>query len=244
MFPKGSPQYGACADAQKGRSTRARVLPRLQKLDAALAKPGEDRSAVSSSLEDFFDASSAGSGNRAASPVSAAAGAENALETPALRAPEPEKAAESSSLTIPPAPSLPDAPKPNIKRHSKPDYFYRTLLPASWAATALDAYSTAKVLDKGGYEMDPLYTAFGNKNEKGVITSMLVGQAVVTTAAILLHRAGKKHRVLRWIADGLLAGKTGANVEGATHNFLLLSHWPRAHRPRVLPCAGAPCRRF
>ena len=224
MFPAGSPQYGECAATKGGRSPRAQALPRLRKLDAALAKARTSGDKVSSSLNGFFDDSAIGAEAEDVAPIQAAAPVGIPSTAPALKAPE-KPSNFSSSLMAPPAPTLPDAPKPQAHK-SRPDYFYRMLLPASWAATGLDAYTTATVLGRGGYEMDPLYTSFGNKNEKGVITSMIVGQALVTTAALLLHRAGKKHRILRWLSDGLLAYKTEANIQGATHNFLLLSHWP------------------
>jgi len=236
MFPEGSPQYRECAAKGGHSSGRARILPRLQKLNATLAKARANDSRGSASLDGFFDASIDGSPDQGAAPVQAAAPADIPSKAPALKAPE-KSSGFSSSLMAPPAPDLPDAPKPQVRK-SRPDYFYRTLLPTSWAATGLDAYTTATVLGRGGYEMDPLYTAFGNKNEKGVITSMIVGQALVTTAAILLHRAGRKHRVLRWLSDGLLAYKTEANVQGATHNFLLLSRWPSNSPSGLRPIKG------
>ncbi|HVA66947.1 MAG TPA: hypothetical protein VNK24_08480 [Elusimicrobiota bacterium] len=236
MFSAGSPQYGECAAAKGGRPPRAQALPRLRKLDAALAKVRASGSKVSSSLNGFFDASAVDAEVEDAAPIQAAAPVGIPPKTPTLEAPE-KSFNVSSSLIAPPTPSLPDAPKPRVRK-GRPDYFYRTLLPASWAATGLDAYTTATVLGRGGYEMDPLYTSFGSKNEKGVITSMIVGQALVTTAALLLHRAGKKHRILRWLSDGLLAYKTEANIQGATHNFLLLSHWPSNSPANIRPVNG------
>src|SRR5579883_1108831 len=72
-----------------------------------------------------------------------------------------------------PAAALPDAPSSKAKpEHSTAE---KALFWSSYAgfhaAWAADFTTTGMILNKGGYEMDPLYTRFGNRNMASVIGS-------------------------------------------------------------------------
>jgi hypothetical protein len=128
--------------------------------------------------------------------------------------------------------TLPDAPQPVPKpAHTtlEKDLFW-----SSWwgyhAAFAADFATTGRVIGRGGYETDPLYTRFGNKNMAGVIGSAIALHAIASVASVALYKeAAKKHGLLRYALDAAAIGINsygiGAHVQGAGHNVGVLDDW-------------------
>ena len=124
--------------------------------------------------------------------------------------------------------NMPDAPKPNHTALEK-DVFWSTW----WgyhAAFAADFATTGMVIGRGGYETDPLYTRFGNKNMAGVIGSAIALHAIASVASVALYKeAAKKHGLLRYALDAAAIGINsygiGAHVQGAGHNVGVLDDW-------------------
>ena len=86
------------------------------------------------------------------------------------------------------------------------------------------------VLGRGGYETDPLYTRFGNKNMKGVIGSAVALHGVATLGSMALYKeAAKTHGVKRVLLDtaaiGINAYGIGVHTAGAGHNVGVLQNW-------------------
>lgn len=82
----------------------------------------------------------------------------------------------------------------------------KALLTASWLASGADYYTTTKILDNGGYEMNPLIGEHPS-NEK-LMMYMISSQVIVTLVA---HFFPKYRKVL-------LGGKTIVNTGCAIHN--------------------------
>ena len=97
-------------------------------------------------------------------------------------------------------------------------------------AFVADFTTTGLVLGRGGYETDPLYTRFGNKNMAGVIGSAVALHAAATVGSLALYKeAAKKHGIKRVLLDaaaiGINAYGVGAHTQGAVHNVGVLANW-------------------
>ena len=165
----------------------------------------------------------------------------------AAGSPLPEAPGESSSMpSLKPSlgarpldvKNLPDAPKP-----AKPDHtaVEKDLFWGSWwgyhAAFAADFTTTGMVISRGGHEMDPLYTRFGNKNMGGVIGSAIALHAVASVASVELYKqAAKKHGLMRYALDAAAIGINsygiGTHSWGAGHNVGVLNDWNTPAKPR------------
>ena len=129
-----------------------------------------------------------------------------------------------------PAPEkpLPDAPKPAHTRLEK--NLYNATALGYHSAFVADFATTGMVLGRGGYETDPLYTRFGNKNMAGVIGSAVALHAAATAGSMALYKeAAKTHGVKRVLLDaaaiGINAYGIGAHTQGAVHNIGVLKNW-------------------
>jgi hypothetical protein len=95
----------------------------------------------------------------------------------------------------------------------------------SWAlfdaAFVADFVTTGMVLSRGGYEEDPLYTAFGNTNMAGVIGSAVAVHAVSMLATLGLHAWARRTRgPARAILDVLAGGGNTYGIAAHTAGFV------------------------
>jgi hypothetical protein len=132
-----------------------------------------------------------------------------------------------------PAP-LPDAPTP--AKPVKPAHtalekaLFNTTALGYHSAFVADFATTGMVLGRGGHEMDPLYTRFGNKNMAGVIGSAVALHVAATAGSMALYKeAAKSHGLKRVLLDaaaiGINAYGIGAHTQGAVHNIGVLNNW-------------------
>ena len=137
------------------------------------------------------------------------------------------------SSSLPDAPSADRVPAPNP--HARRDSIEDKVFWSSWwgyhAAWAADFTTTAMILKRGGYETDPLYTHFGNKNMAGVIGSAVVVHIGTSIAGVLLHDEAKKYTGFKHYAleaAAILINGYGIGVHShcAAQNADLLQHWP------------------
>ncbi|HXT00034.1 MAG TPA: hypothetical protein VN915_05130 [Elusimicrobiota bacterium] len=219
----GETAFSAPSSTGSAKSGSAAPAGRAPALDLSLSS-ARVQAIVAASAAPRFDGSSASSGGETGLvPASGMGSFSSSSLTPARQAAEG---------------ALPDAPVPAAARPVPPkpraSALEKSLFWSSWwgyhAAFAADFTTTGMILGRGGYETDPLYTRFGNKNMTGVIGSAVVLHAVASVASYELYKeAEKKHGVWRGV---LLAAAVGINAAGiethaqaTAHNAGVLRDW-------------------
>ncbi len=119
-------------------------------------------------------------------------------------------------------------PAPDGKPQSKLERFEERLYKGSfWAyhvSWAVDTFMTGWGISHGlGFEADKLYTRFGNKNVLGVVGSLAAGHAIVTAAAMFLHKKAEKRH--GWKRHLLMGAAIGMCVFGTVEHIYGAKSW-------------------
>lgn len=122
------------------------------------------------------------------------------------------------------AQELPDAPKP---KHDRKVFWIGTAALA--AGKTYDAIETRSLLDRGGWENDPLFGRHPSSAKLG-----LVNAAIFAGEATLFHFTERsKHKAVRWLGRGYIALSVAQHVRDGSCDAGVDTRSPAAQNCRA-----------